>query len=143
MSRAEVEQAVRLAQIHDLIRELPQGYDTPIGEHGLRLSAGERQPLALARAFIKDAPVLILDEPTANLDAQTERQVLAVLFRVMLAKTTLLITHRLVGLQMLDQILVMNHGVIVERGSQDELLEQECLYRRLWDLQNRIWGEPT
>jgi ATP-binding cassette subfamily C protein CydC len=109
-----------------------------IGEQGLRLSGGERQRLAIARALLKDASILILDEPTANLDPQTEKQVLETLFEIMRAKTSLLITHRLIGLEHVDEILVMDEGRLVERGTHAELLTQGGLYRRLWDLQNQV-----
>ena len=141
VSREEVEAAARAAQIHDFIMGLPKGYDTITGEQGLRLSGGERQRLAIARAIIKDAAILILDEPTANLDALTERQVLETLFALMHRKTSLLITHRLVGLENADEILMLNHGQIVERGTQIELLAQNGLFRRFWDLQNRVLAE--
>ena len=137
-SQEEIEKAAQGAQIHDFITGLPKGYQTYIGEQGQRLSGGERQRLAIARALLKDAPILILDEPTANLDPLTEKQVLETLFDVMRGKTTLLITHRLVGLENVGEILVMDHGKIVERGTQDELLTQNGLFRRLWELQNRI-----
>jgi ATP-binding cassette subfamily C protein CydC len=90
--------------------------------------------------MLKDAPILILDEPTANLDPLTEKRVLETLFGVIKGKTTLLITHRLVGLENVDEILVMEHGEIIERGSQTELLERGGTFRRLWELQNRILG---
>ncbi len=138
VTREEIESAAKSAQIHDFIMGLPKGYDTLIGEQGLRLSGGERQRLAIARAIIKDAPILILDEPTANLDPLTEKQVLETLFGLMKQKTSLLITHRLIGLENVDEIIVMNHGQIVERGSQSDLMQADGLYRRLWDLQNRI-----
>lgn len=133
-----MESAARAAQIHDFIASLPKGYDTLIGEHGLRLSGGERQRLAIARALLKDAPILILDEPTANLDPITEKQVLDTLFRIMRGKTCLLITHRLIGLENVNEVLVMENGRIVERGAHGSLLAANGLYRRLWDLQNQI-----
>ncbi|MGE5462206.1 MAG: thiol reductant ABC exporter subunit CydD [Syntrophothermus sp.] len=134
----EMEAAAQAAQIHEFVTKLPQGYDTLIGEQGVRLSGGERQRLAIARALLKDAPVLIFDEPTANLDALTERQVLDTLFEAMKGKTCLLITHRLLGLENMDEILVMDRGRIVERGSHSELMAQAGLYRRLFELQNQI-----
>jgi len=139
-SESEIFQAARLAQIHDFFQSLPEGYETWIGEQGIRLSAGERQRLAIARALLKDAPLLILDEPTANLDTLTERNLLEALYRLMGGRTTLLITHRLVGLEAVDEILVIDKGRVVERGHHRELLEARGLYRRLWDLQNQVQG---
>jgi ATP-binding cassette subfamily C protein CydC len=112
-----------------------------IGEQGLRLSGGERQRLAIARALLKDAPILIFDEPTANLDSQTEKQLLGTLFGTMRGKTSLLITHRLIGLDHVDEILVMDGGQIVERGIHEELLRQRSLYHRFWNLQNQILND--
>jgi ATP-binding cassette, subfamily C, bacterial CydCD len=138
ISQEEMESAAGAAQIHEYITSLPRGYDTLIGEQGLRLSGGERQRLAIARALLKDAPILIFDEPTANLDPLTEKNVLATLFETMRGKTSLLITHRLVGLENVDEILVMDGGRIVEQGTHAELLQQGRLYRHLWELQNQM-----
>ena len=138
-SQDEIEKAAQQAQIHEFIMSLPKGYQTYIGEQGQRLSGGERQRLAIARALLKDAPILILDEPTANLDPLTEKQVLETLFSITEEKSTLLITHRLVGLENMDEILVMEHGRIVERGMQVELLARGGTFRRLWEMQNRIF----
>jgi ABC-type multidrug transport system fused ATPase/permease subunit len=140
-SQEDIEAAARAAQIHEFIIGLPKGYDTLIGEQGLRLSGGERQRLGIARALVKNAPILIFDEPTANLDPQTEKQVLDTLFKTMQNRTSLLITHRLVGLENVDEILVMDNGQIVERGTHQELLRLRGLYRRLWDLQNQILAD--
>ncbi|MBN1452991.1 MAG: thiol reductant ABC exporter subunit CydD [Anaerolineales bacterium] len=137
-SQDEIEEAAKQAHIHEFIMGLPKGYDTFIGEQGLRLSGGERQRLAIARALLKDAPILVLDEPTANLDPLTEKQVLETLFGVMQGKVTLLITHRLVGLENVDEILVLEQGRVAERGTQAELLANNEAFRRLWELQNRI-----
>ena len=141
VTQEEMEAAARASQIHDFIASLPKAYDTFIGEHGLRLSGGERQRLAIARALLKDAPILILDEPTANLDPLTGKQLLDTLFDIMRGRTSLLITHRLVGLDNIDEILVMDHGRIVERGRQEDLMGQEGMYRHLLDLQNKIFDD--
>ncbi|MFN2183925.1 MAG: ATP-binding cassette domain-containing protein, partial [Anaerolineae bacterium] len=139
----EIVEAAKQAQVHEFIQSLPQGYDTWIGEQGLRLSGGQRQRLAIARAILKDAPVLILDEPTANLDALTEREVAASLQAVAAGRTTLLITHRLVGLEAADEILVLRAGRVAERGRHHDLMQLGGLYRRMWDLQNQILLEGS
>ncbi len=138
---AELEQAAQRAQLYSFIQSLPQGYDTWIGEQGLRLSGGERQRLAIARTLLKDAPILILDEATANLDAVTEREVMQSIHSLMEGRTALVITHRLVELENADEILVLQSGRIVERGRHAELLQANRLYRRMWDLQNKVLGE--
>lgn len=131
----EIVAAARAAQAHEFIAALPRGYDTPVGEHGARVSGGERQRLALARAFLKDAPLVILDEATAHLDALSEQAVLQALDRLTAGRTTLTITHRLIGCEQAGQILVMQAGRIVERGTHRELLQAGGLYRRLWERQ--------
>jgi ABC-type multidrug transport system fused ATPase/permease subunit len=137
-SREQIIQAARGAQIHDFIESLPQGYDTWAGEQGLRFSGGQRQRLAIARALLQDAPLLVLDEATANLDALTEREVLRSIFDLAGDRSLLVITHRLVGLESMDEILVLDQGRVVERGTQVELLQAGGLYRRMWDLQNQV-----
>jgi len=135
----DLARALEQAQLADFVRDLPEGLDTWVGEHGLRLSGGERQRLAIARALLKDAPLLILDEATANLDPLTERAVLDALDALMQGRTVLLITHRLVALDRMDEILVLERGRIVERGGHDALLAAHGLYRRMVDVQNGVW----
>ncbi len=137
----EIQAAAQRAQIHDFILGLPKSYATVIGERGLRLSGGERQRLAIARLLLQDAPIFLLDEPTANLDTLTERRILDTLFSLAGGHSLLLITHRLVGLENMDEILVLEHGRICERGTQAALLKRGGLYRRLWELQNRILSD--
>jgi ATP-binding cassette, subfamily C, bacterial CydC len=139
-SEADLVRAARQARIHEDLAALPEGYDTWIGEHGIRLSAGQRQRLAIARALLKDAPLLLLDEPTANLDALAERRVLAGLRDLAAGRTTLLVTHRLAGLEAAYEILVLDAGRIVQRGSHASLLQAEGPYRRMWRLQNSSIG---
>jgi ATP-binding cassette subfamily C protein CydC len=139
-TEAEVISAAQQAQLHDFIQTLPHGYDTWIGEQGLRLSGGQRQRLAIARALLKDAPILLFDEPTANLDALTEREVLAALQALSSGHTVLIITHRLVGLEAAGEILVLRAGRVVERGRHHDLLQMGGLYRRMWDLQNQVFA---
>jgi ABC-type multidrug transport system fused ATPase/permease subunit len=134
----EIETACRQAQIHEFIVNLPRGYETWIGEQGTRLSGGERQRLAIARALLKDAPILLLDEPTANLDPLTEKAVLETLWELMERRTTLMITHRLVGLDRFDEILVLDRGRIIETGTHPRFGARGC-NGVMWDIQNRIF----
>lgn len=142
-SQVEIEQAAKQAQIHDFILTLPEAYDTWVGEQGLRLSAGERQRVAIARAILVDAPMLILDETTANLDSITGRQVLSALQEGSEGRSMLLITHRLVGLENMDEILVLNNGKVVERGRHEGLMTKGGLYRQMWDLQRQLLVEDV
>ena len=135
-SPAELDQAAQQAHLHDFIASLPDGYQTWIGEQGVRLSAGERQRLALARAFLRDAPVLILDEATSNLDTLLEQKILVEIQRFCRQRARITITHRLVGLEDADEILVLSQGKIVERGGHSKLLKEEGFYSRMWGLQN-------
>lgn len=137
----QLEQVIYLARLEELLARLPQGLDTYLGEHGWRLSAGERQRLALAQALLRPAPILILDEPTAHLDAHTEQEVIAALRSVTRHRTTLWITHRLIGMEWMDEIIVLQAGRIVERGTHDALLAHRGLYRRMWELQHTLFRD--
>jgi len=134
-SDAEIEAAVEQAQLSEFVRQLPQGLKTWVGEQGLQLSGGERQRLAIARTLLKNAPILILDEVTANLDPLTEQALLDTLDELSRGRITLHITHRLLAMERMDEILVLDHGRIVERGTHDGLLAMEGLYRQLFDVQ--------
>ncbi|MHB1575573.1 MAG: ABC transporter ATP-binding protein [Candidatus Dormibacteria bacterium] len=128
----ELEAAARAASIHDRIMELPDGYDTLSGERGYRLSGGEKQRVALARAILKDPRILILDEATSALDTHSEREIQAALEQLMHGRTTIAIAHRLSTILAADQILMMDHGRIIERGTHRELLAQEGAYAKLY-----------
>lgn len=131
----EVKEAAKKARIHDIIERLPQGYDTVAGERGSRLSGGQRQLIAIARALLKDAPILIFDEATSHLDAVTEAELQKGIFFLMKGKTVFVIAHRLSTLLSMDRILVFEKGKIVQDGSHPSLLGQEGLYKTLWDTQ--------
>jgi ATP-binding cassette subfamily C protein CydC len=136
-----LEEAVVRAQLAGLVERLPEGLDSYVGEQGSRLSGGERQRLAVARVLLKDAPLLILDEATANLDTVTERELMAAIRDLMRGRTTLVITHRLVALETMDEILVLDEGRIVERGTHEELARAGGLYRRMLDVQSGMLVE--
>ncbi len=135
LPRHQIEQAARAAYAHEFIERLPQGYDTLIGENGVMLSGGQRQRLAIARAILKNAPVLILDEATSALDTESERHIQAALESATANRTTIVIAHRLSTIEKADQILVMDQGRIVERGSHAELLAGNGHYARLHAMQ--------
>lgn len=131
----EIIAAAKRAYAHEFIVALSQGYDTQVGERGIRLSGGQRQRIAIARAILKNAPILILDEATSQLDSVTENQIQDSLWDLMQNKTTLVIAHRLSTLLRMDRILVFDNGSIVEDGSHEELLAKNGLYKRLWEAQ--------
>ncbi|MDP6785892.1 MAG: ABC transporter transmembrane domain-containing protein [Rhodospirillales bacterium] len=132
---AEIEEAARHAAAHDFIIDLPQGYDTLVGEHGTKLSGGQRQRLAIARAMLKNAPILLLDEATSALDTESERQVQAALGQLMLGRTTLVIAHRLSTVVGADLIHVIEGGAVIESGSHVDLLALDGAYARLYAMQ--------
>jgi ATP-binding cassette subfamily B protein/subfamily B ATP-binding cassette protein MsbA len=132
----EVVAAARAAYAHEFITRLPEGYETVVGERGSTLSGGEKQRLSIARAFLKDAPVLILDEPTSALDARTESQLLEALERLMLGRITFIIAHRLSTTRKATQILVLDHGRVIERGTHEELISLDGVYADLYARQN-------
>ena len=136
-TREQIERAARAANAEDFIKGLADGYETVVGERGARLSGGERQRLAIARALLKDAPVLILDEPTSALDAEAEKSVLEALERLMAGRTTLIIAHRLSTIRRADRIVVIEGGRVAQEGTHTELLAQHGLYSRLHELQVR------
>jgi ATP-binding cassette subfamily B protein len=134
-SDAEVIEAARAAHIHDFIESLPNKYSTQVGERGLKLSGGEKQRVAIARALLKNPRILIFDEATSALDSRAEKAIQAELERISQGRTTLVIAHRLSTVMDADQILVLNQGRIVERGTHRQLLELQGEYARMWALQ--------
>jgi len=134
-TEAEIIQAIRAAHAYDFVMALPRGLDTVIGEQGVRLSGGERQRLAIARALLKDPPILILDEATSSLDSESEREVQQALDRLIEGRTTLVIAHRLSTVRHAHRLVVVDGGRIVETGTHDELLRMDGLYKRLYDMQ--------
>jgi ABC-type multidrug transport system fused ATPase/permease subunit len=136
VSRREIEEAARAANAHAFITRLPQGYDTVVGERGATLSGGERQRVSVARAILKDAPVLILDEPTSAVDSLTEASLLEALRRLMKGRATIVIAHRMSTIAQANCIAALDNGRIVERGTHAELLRRGGVYARYHALQS-------
>ncbi|HET7507377.1 MAG TPA: ABC transporter ATP-binding protein [Solirubrobacterales bacterium] len=136
-SREEIEDAARAANAHDFIAGLPEGYETELGEGGAQISGGERQRICVARAFLKDAPILILDEPTSSIDSKTEGVILDSLDDLMEGRTSFMVAHRLSTVRHADQILVLGEGRILERGTHEELLATGTVYKQLYEAQTR------
>jgi ABC-type multidrug transport system fused ATPase/permease subunit len=134
-SRAEIEAVARVAHCDDFVKEFEAGYDTVVGERGVKLSGGQRQRIAIARAILADPRILILDEATSSLDSESEAMIQDGLRRLRHGRTTFVIAHRLSTIRSADQILVLEHGEIVERGTHDELLALGGRYRQLYDRQ--------
>jgi ABC-type transport system involved in Fe-S cluster assembly fused permease/ATPase subunit len=134
-SDADIEAAARLAQIDGFIRLMPKGYDTEVGERGLKLSGGEKQRVAIARTILKGPPILLLDEATSALDSHTERDIQDALDRVAKNRTTLVIAHRLSTIVGADEIIVLDQGAIAERGTHQALLAKGGLYASMWNRQ--------
>jgi len=133
--QAEIERAAALANAHDFIETLPNGYATMVGERGVKLSGGERQRVALARAFLADAPILILDEATSSLDSESELLIQQAMARLIKGRTAIVIAHRLSTVRAMDRILVFDRGRIAEEGSHSDLLRSDGIYRSLFEKQ--------
>jgi ATP-binding cassette subfamily B protein len=131
----EVREAARLAQIDRFIASLPEGYETQVGERGLKLSGGEKQRVSIARTILKGPPILVLDEATSALDTFTEKEIQDALDRVSRGRTTLVIAHRLSTVIGADEIIVLDKGVVVERGSHDQLIAAGGVYAAMWNRQ--------
>jgi len=134
-SDEEMENAARLANAHDFIMELPQGYDTLVGERGVKLSGGQKQRICIARAFLANPRVLLLDEATASVEPESEALIQAALERLMQGRTTIIVTHRLSLVRECDRILVIEQGRVIESGTHDELLQRDGWYARMYRLQ--------
>jgi ATP-binding cassette, subfamily B, heavy metal transporter len=133
---ADVQQAARVAHLHDFIMSLPEGYDTHVGERGLKLSGGERQRVSLARAVLKSPRIYVFDEATSSLDSQTEQAILASLREIARHGSTLVIAHRLSTVLHADEIVVLDRGQVVERNNHTSLLRQNGRYAALWSAQH-------
>jgi ATP-binding cassette subfamily B protein len=139
-SHEDIEEAARQACAHDFIMALPQGYDTPVGEGGCTLSGGEKQRVSIARALLKKAPIVLLDEATASLDPENEPTVQRAINALVVDKTVVIIAHRLKTVRGADKIIVLNNAGVEEEGRHQELMEQQGLYYQLWTLQQQSAG---
>src|SRR6185503_2776000 len=135
--RADIVRAAELANAHEFITQMPEGYDTMVGERGVTLSGGQRQRIAIARAVIRDTRILVMDEPTSGLDAQSEQTVFEALGRLMKGRTCIVIAHHLATIRQADVIFVVKDNTLVERGTHDELLASGGFYSELYDIQFR------
>ena len=135
-SREEIVRAAKLANAHEFIKDLPDGYDTLVGERGIKLSGGQRQRVAIARAILKDAPILVLDEATSALDSESEALIQAALVKLMKGRTSIVVAHRLSTIASLDRIIVLDDGKIKEQGTHQQLLKKHGAYYHLWSRQS-------
>jgi ATP-binding cassette subfamily B protein len=141
VSDDEVVEAAKAAAIHDVIMSFPEGYNTLVGERGVTLSGGQKQRVALARTLLKDPRILILDDATSSVDAETEDLIRHALLRLMEGRTSFIIAHRIQTVMHADLILVFNRGRIVQRGTHTQLLHQDGIYRQIYELQSRLDDE--
>ena len=142
-TKEEIEEAAKAANAHDFIMELPDGYNTMLGDRGVNISGGQRQRIAIARAILKDPRILILDEATSALDTESERVVQEALNRLMVGRTSIIIAHRLSTIKNADRILVLDKGKLVEDGTHEELMNKNGLYAHLYQIQYRTNTEES
>ena len=142
-TKEEIEAAAKAANAHDFIMELPEGYNTNLGDRGVNISGGQRQRIAIARAILKDPRILILDEATSALDTESERVVQEALNRLMVGRTSIIIAHRLSTIKNADRILVLDKGKLVEDGTHEELMKKNGLYAHLYQIQYRSNKEES
>src|SRR5699024_4743853 len=135
-TKQQILDASKLAEAHEFIMSLPEGYDTLVGERGQKLSGGQRQRIALARAILKNPPILILDEATSAVDNETEAAIQRSLYKIAINRTTIIIAHRLSTIRHADKILVMENGRVIEEGTHDILFTKKGLYHQLWMVQS-------
>ncbi len=135
-SNEDIRRVAKLAYADNFIKDLPQGYDTLVGDRGIKLSGGQRQRIAIARAMIKDAPILLLDEATSALDSESEKYIQDALWKLMENRTAIVIAHRLSTIQKMDRIIVLENGQIAQQGTHHELLKQGGIYATLWSHQS-------